>query len=100
MPKYEVWYRIRRDDRAPEFALLDKDYTEAGEMTAGCPREAYGQAHKFTEDSETTPFEFARPFRIGDVIIDKGTKQAYILTGYGGSVESLGVVWAKCKVFD
>jgi hypothetical protein len=98
MPKYEVWYRIRRDDRAPEFVLLDKDYTEAGEMTAQCPRDAYNQAYKFTEDNETTPFEFARPFVVGDVIIDKSTKQSYVLSKYSPNL--VGVVWATCKVFD
>lgn len=93
MPTWEVWYRTKNDGRAPDTVIIDTDYADMGDIEALTPKEAYLKLYKASPDMENPPFEGARCFKIGDIIVNKTTKQSYILS------ELLGAVtWAMCKV--
>lgn len=84
---YNVWWRKSGDGRAPEYPLLEKDYTWEGVIDASSPQQAHQLINKM--DINNTVLQNHRTPAIGDVLEGIG-HQSYIFTG---------MHWAAVEVF-
>lgn len=84
-----IWilYRKSEPGRAPSLARME-DYDEIGEVVAGTRREAATKWLQSWYDDEDR--ERFRPPVTGDLILNKKTKEAYILTPNG--------IWASVEL--
>lgn len=83
MTKYEIFYRKKNDNRAPEKVNLDLDYRKVGVVIAENLRNVEQIIFSKPEVIQGSGTE-SRRMQVGDVIIQHWpTKQAFIYTATG-----------------
>lgn len=89
MRKFEVYFRRVADNKAPEYVNLSQEYRKGGNIVADNIRRV---EHVLATTPEITS-NFTgdtRKIQIGDVVVEHGTKNAFIYTVIGA--------WALVKL--
>lgn len=89
MQKFDVWYRLKYDGRAPEYAFLEEDYKYVGVVKAESLVDLKTRISTQKRRSVEENLDY-KAFQIGDVVrAPDGKHWVYTPTG----------AWARVKAF-